>query len=159
MTEGNGQASAAVDPFAGVWRPWLDLWTEMLDHRSDWMQAVLAGSPADADPRQVRKRWLDALSKSIEAYLRTPAFLDAMRRNFDAMTALKTTSELAKREATRQAGMPYVEDIAGLYERLQTGQEALLARLAAIDQRLHALDQRFAALEKQVSESGGSSHS
>ncbi|MFO0867460.1 MAG: hypothetical protein U0935_00810 [Pirellulales bacterium] len=143
MSNGNGQA-AAHEATQAVLRPWLDFWTQMFEQRSDWMQVLMAGSPAQVDVQTLRKRWLDALTRSIDAYVRTPAFLESMRKNFDAMTALKTSSELAKRELSRQAGMPYVEDIAGLYERLQTSHEVVLARLTALDERLAAIERRLA---------------
>jgi len=142
MTNGNGQTVPAAEATQAVLRPWLDFWTQMFEQRSDWMQVMMAGAPAKMDLQTLRKRWLDALTKSIDAYVRTPAFLESMRKNFDAMTAIKTSSELAKREMSRQAGMPYVEDIAGLYERLQTSHDLVLARLATIDQRLASIERR-----------------
>jgi len=142
MTNDNGQTIPAVEATQAMLRPWMDFWTQMVDQRGDWMQTMMAGAPANMDLQTLRKRWLEALTKSIDAYVRTPAFLESMRRNFDAMTSMKTSSDLAKREVLRQAGMPYVEDIAGLYERLQTGQELLLDRLAAIDQRLAKIERR-----------------
>ncbi len=142
MTTGNGQPAPAADATQAVLRPWLEFWTQIFEQRADWMQVMMAGAPAKMDLQTLRKRWLEALTKSIEAYVRTPAFLESMRKNFDAMTAIKTSSELAKRELSRQAGMPYVEDIAGLYERLQTGHELVLARLTAIDERLAAIERR-----------------
>ena len=84
-----------------------------------------------------------AMTKSIEAYMRTPAFLESMRRNAEAMTATKVTSELAKREFARQSGMPHIEDISGLYDRLETAHEVLLGRLQSIEDRLEAIDKKL----------------
>lgn len=133
----------ALDATQQIVKPWLEFWTQMFDQRTDWMQMMAAGAPANVDLATMRKRWMEALTKSIDAYLRTPAFLESMRRNFDAVTALKGSSELAKREMTRQAGMPYVEDIAGLYERLQTGHDRVLERLEEINRRLAAIEERL----------------
>lgn len=133
----------AFDTAQELVKPWLDFWTQMFEQRSDWMQMMAAGAPANVDLQTLRKRWMEALTKSIDAYLRTPAFLESMRRNMETVTALKGSAELAKRELTRQAGMPYVEDIAGLYERLQTGHDQVLGRLEEIDRRLGAIERKL----------------
>lgn len=138
----NSQA-AAPDVMQPMWQPWLDFWGQMNEQRSDWVEMMLAGAPPNIDLPALRKRWLETLGKSLDAYLRSPPFLEGMKRNLDATTALKTTSELASREVTRQIGLPHVEDISGLYERLQTGQELLLARLSQIEQRLTSIESKF----------------
>lgn len=142
MSGDNGKAdSAGRDATQAMLQPWLEFWTQLVEQRSDWTQMMMCAAPPNVDFATMRKRWLEALSKSIDVYLRTPAFLDLMRRNMDNVVQMKTTADLAQREMSRQAGVPHVEDIAGLYERLQTGHELLLARLHDIEQRLGAIEQ------------------
>ncbi len=139
------RAYAGEDAMQAVMRPWLEYWTQLLEQRGDWAEMMLASAPPNVDLKTLQKRWLDTLSKSLDAYLRTPAFLESMRKNLDAMTAWKTTSDLAQREATRQAGMPHVEDISGLYERLQMAHEVTMEKLSEIDRRLADLERQVAA--------------
>jgi len=140
MSTTNGSPAMAPDALRPMWQPWLDFWGQMFEQRSDWVEMMLAGTPANVDPAILRKRWLEALGKSLDAYLRSPPFLDGMKRNLEAMTTMKSTSESASREVARQIGLPHVEDISGLYERLETGQELLLARLGQIEHRLTTIE-------------------
>ncbi len=42
------------------------------------------------DPQQIQRQWLDAVARSVEDFMRTPAFLEAMKRNLKVMTDAKT---------------------------------------------------------------------
>lgn len=140
MSDSNGDATRSVDATDAVVQPWVEYWMKLYEQNTQWTQALMAGVPPDVDPATVRKQWMGAMAKSIEAYMRTPAFLDCMRRNAEAMTATKTTSELVKREIARQSGIPHIEDISGLYDRLESAHEVLLKRLQSIEERLAAIE-------------------
>lgn len=143
MTADPKSATRADDPALAVMQPWLDYWTHFVEQRSDWAQMMMAATPPNVDLAQLRKRWLDTLTKSIDAYLRTPAFLDSMRRNLEATTALKSSTDAAQREASRQAGMPHVDDIAGLYERLEMCHAEQMEKLNTLERRLTTLEKRL----------------
>lgn len=142
--------STASDEADAVVKPWIDYWTKLFEQNSDWAKALMAGTPEKIDPTVIRKQWLDAMTKSIESYMRTPSFLEAMRQNSDAITATKVTSELAKLEAARQVGIPHIEDIHGLYVRLESANEALHERLKAIEERLAAIENSLDAKPKKA---------
>ena len=95
-----------------------------------------------SDPAALRQQYFDALAENLDQAMRTPAFLEGMRRNFEMLTQLKGTSEDVARDVARATGIPRVNDISGLFERLRIGQDAILARLAAIEERLTALEHR-----------------
>ena len=150
MSESNGQ-TGQDDGSQQVVQPWIDYWVKMVEQNSEWSQAMMAGTPENVDPSAVRRHWLDAMSQSIEGYMRTPTFLESMKRNSDAMAAAKTTSELAKLEAARQAGIPHIEDISGLYDRLETANELVLKRLESIESQLEAITKKLAEKPKKQS--------
>lgn len=149
MSDGSGQQKTAFDGTQTMIEPWMEYWMKMFEQNKEWTQTLMAGAPSDIDPLTLRKEWLGAMTKSIDAYMRTQTFLEAMRRNSDAMAASKVTTELAKREMARQAGMPHTEDISGLYDRLQTANEVVLQKLSAIEQRLDVIEKKIEAKPKK----------
>jgi hypothetical protein len=120
----------------------LDFWSKAVEQSVEQTQALLEGFRSAADPAALRRHWLDTLAKGLDTTMRSPAFLETMRRNLEMMTQLKCTSEDWARDVTRSTGIPRITDISGLFERLQIGQEAILARLAAIEQRLETLESK-----------------
>ena len=152
MSENNGNSGPLGDSTNAMVQPWVEYWMKLYEQNTEWTKALMAGVPPDVDPTTVRRQWTGAMTKSIEAYMRTPAFLESMRRNAEAMTATKVTSELAKREFARQSGIPHIEDISGLYDRLETAHEVLLGRLQSIEDRLEAIDKK---LNSKSSKSSG----
>ena len=143
MTVGNGQQTETQEANQEIVQPWIEYWRGLVEQNTQWTQALMAGAPQNVDPAMIRKQWLGAMSKSIEAYMRTPTFLEGMKRHSETMTATKVTSELAKLEIARQAGIPHIEDISGLYDRLETANEVVLQRLRTIDQRLEAIEKKL----------------
>ncbi len=151
MTEGDGQPTETPDANQQIVQPWIEYWLNLVEQNTQWTQSLMAGAPQNVDPAVIRQEWLGAMSKSIEAYMRTPTFLEGMKRHSETMTATKVTSELAKLEMARQAGIPHIEDISGLYDRLETANEVVLQRLHTIDQRLEAIEEK---LDSQLKKSG-----
>jgi hypothetical protein len=135
----NRETSGAIDP---VLRPLLDFWAEAFKAGAGQVQALVEGMAGAGDLGGLRKRWFEALSQSLDAYMRTPVFLEAMRRNFEVTTLLKGATEDVTQELARQAGVPRLPDISGLFERLRIGQEAILAKLSGIERRLKTLENR-----------------
>lgn len=132
---------AASVPTA-MFQAWTDLWGKYVEASTDYSRVLLdsAGGAEPADLESLRRRWLESLGKSMDSYMRTPAFLEQMRRHFEAMTAAKSNADDVAKEVARNVGFPHLDDIAGLFERLQIGQEAILNRLAAIERRLDAIE-------------------
>jgi hypothetical protein len=123
-----------------VLKPLLDFWSEWVEQSQQQTKVLLDGVKGAGDLAGLRRLWLESVGKSLEAYMRTPAFLEAMRRHFDVMTHFKSSAEDAARDFARATGMPRIDDISGLFERLQSGQLAILNRLTAIEQRLEVLE-------------------
>ncbi|MCA9151558.1 MAG: hypothetical protein KDA92_19735 [Planctomycetales bacterium] len=151
MTARNGdhvkEMAAAND---AIVQPWLDYWMKLFEQNSQWTQMLMAGMPPTMDFNQARQQWLKTMSTSLDGYLRSPAFLDAMRRTADMSTATKTNTDAMKLEVTRQIGIPHSEDIRGLFERLESAHELVMERLAAIEVRLSSMESKLTTKTKDT---------
>jgi hypothetical protein len=101
------------------------------------------------DPQQLQRRWLEILSKNIDGYLRSPAFLEAMQRNLKAMTDLKAFQDQIVQDFARHVGVPLASDIQGLFERLHSVEYSILGRLKAIEKRLATIESQLGVVESR----------
>jgi hypothetical protein len=120
----------------------LDFWSEALRLTAGQSQVLMRGLGEATDMETLRKRWLETLAESLDLYMRSPVFLETMKHHFEVLTQVQSTAEDLSRDFARSTGLPRINDISGLFERLQVAQEAVLARLSAIEERLEALETR-----------------
>lgn len=143
MAENNNKDNSAAKPADGAsWQPLMDFWTDCIEANNEQVKVLLDSMSGQADLGTLRQRWLESLASSFDSYMRTPAFLEGMRKQFEAVTAVKSTAEDLVQEFSRDTGVPRIQDISGLFERLKTTQDLILARLGAIEQRLGALEEK-----------------
>lgn len=135
-TKANPQSSMAADPVALM----TSFWTQWLEQSSRGTQALLEAMQVAGDPRHIQRRWLEAVSRSLDDFMRTPAFLELLKNNLKAVTDLKVQQDQAIQDTARQFGMPLAADITGLFERLHGIEETILGRLDAIEDRLKAIE-------------------
>ena len=115
-------------------------WTQWLEQSSRGTQALLEVMQTAGDPQQLQRRWLDAVSRSLEDFMRTPTFLELLKNNLKAVTDLKghaRPGHPGHRPPVRHAP---AKDITGLYERLHSTEQTILDRLTAIEERLKAIE-------------------
>jgi len=134
----NPNPSAVADPAAAI----SSFWAQWLEQSSQGTQALMEAMQTSLDPQQMQRRWLDALSRSFDDFMRSPAFLEMMKNNLKAVTDLKGMQNQIVEDTARQFGIPLVGDIAGLFERLQSTENTILNRLQAIEDRLKAIEQK-----------------
>ena len=71
-----------TNPLIALTAQWLETW--------HWATTQgTAGSPAKPfpyDPRQLRTRWLTDLTRTTDAYMRSPLFLELMQHGLGTMT-------------------------------------------------------------------------
>ena len=104
-------------------------WAQWLEQSSQGTQALLEVMQTAGDPQQIQRRWLDAVSRSLDDFMRTPAFLELMKNNLKAVTDLKGMQDQIVEDTARQFGMPLAGDITGLFERLHSTEQTILDRL------------------------------
>jgi len=136
------QARSANGPEV-FFQPLLGLWSEGLRQAASQTQFLLGSLGTNWDPQTLRQRWLETLMESLDQFLRSPVFLEGMRRHFETLVQWQASSEDWARDFARSTGWPRITDISGLFERMRIGQDALLAQLRDIEGRLEALEQRL----------------
>ena len=138
-TDTKSNASAApVDP-AGIMA---SFWTQWLEQSSRGTQALLEAMQVAGDPQNLQRRWLDAVSRSLEDFMRTPAFMEILKNNMKAVTDIKSFQDSIVQDTARQLGVPLTADITGLFERLHSTENTILKQLQAIEERLKVIENR-----------------
>jgi hypothetical protein len=123
--------------------PFAELWTGYLEQADAQSKAMLECFQSFGDPQQIQRRWLDALSKSLDSYMRSPAFLEGLQRNLRVMTDLKASQDQVVQDIAHQVGIPLASDIFGLFERLYSVERTILSRLKAIEDRLGTIETKL----------------
>jgi hypothetical protein len=114
--------------------PFTDFWSnifECVDTQNKLMLEFL--EPTD-EPQNLQKRWLEATSRAIDAYLRSPAFLRTMQTNMRTVTYFKTVQDQFMSQWARSLGLPLSGDIHELADRLRRLEGTLRSRLNAIEE-------------------------
>ena len=127
---------ATTDPSTMI----ASFWTQWLEQSSRGTQALLEVMQGAGDPQQLQRRWLDAMSRSLDDFMRTPTFLQLVGNNLKAVTDMKGMQDQVIQDTARHFGMPLAADITGLYERLHSTEQNIINRLQAIEERLKAIE-------------------
>jgi len=115
-TESKPNSSVAIDPSTVI----ASFWTQWLEQSSRGTQALLEAMQGVGDPQQLQRNWLDAVSRSLDDFMRTPTFLELLRNNLKAVTDLKGLQDQVVQDTARHFGLPLAADITGLFERLHS---------------------------------------
>ncbi len=139
-SEANGPVNPVTKPFAEFWQSYAEQWNA---NAKQFMEGI------DGSTSEVwRRKWLDAMSQSFDAYMRSPAFLEAMKHNFDGMIQAKQSVNDVSQEVARNSGIPTAGDISGLFERLHSIEDSIIARLSHIEQRIGAIEESVTEAKK-----------
>jgi hypothetical protein len=137
-TETKPNSSEAADPASVI----ASFWAQWLEQSTRGTQALLEVMQKAGDPQQIQRHWLDAVARSLDDFMRSPAFLEVLKNNLKAMTDLKGLQDQVIQDTARQLGMPLAADITGLFERLHSTEQKILGRLQAIEERLKAIENK-----------------
>jgi hypothetical protein len=138
------ETNGTFDP---VVQPFVDFWSEYVKQANDTTREFLEGIDDGSKIKTFQRRWFDTVSKSMDAYLRSHVFLQAMKQNTDAVVELKRQADDRSAEFARNANIPTASDISGLFERLHSIEEVILNRLGGIEERLQAIEHQIGAGE------------
>ena len=133
----DSQTNGAMEPLV---QPFIEFWTSYIRQANENTRQLVENFDGASDVKTWQRRWSDAVSRSMDAYLRSPMFLQAMKQNTDLMIKAKMQTDDLATEVARNANIPTAGDISGLFERLHTVEEAILQRMERIDQRLQAIE-------------------
>jgi len=137
---GEAKSNGTFDP---VFQPFVDFWSEYVKQANDTTRELLDGIDDQTNLKTLQRRWFDTVSKSADAYMRSPTFLQAMKHQADAAIKMKRQSDDLANEIARNVNIPTTGDISGLFERLHSVEEVILNRLSAIDTRLQAIEEKI----------------
>ncbi len=138
----NGSKQFSFDP---VVQPIVDFWSSYVKQADDVTRQMLEGLDDGSAFKNWQRRWTEAVSKSMDAYMRTPAFLEAMKNNTNAAVKMKMQADDLAKEMARNINLPTTGDISGLFERLHSVEEVILRRLTKIDERLQTVEKQLSA--------------
>ncbi|HEX4144129.1 MAG TPA: hypothetical protein VHY91_11405 [Pirellulales bacterium] len=136
MSQRSGPANG-VDSYV---QPYMDFWAGCFNRTAESARQMFENANGGPDPRALQQRWLEAMTQSIDAFLRSPVFLAAMKQNMDTAVKAKMQADDLTRELARNANVPTAADIAGLFERLRRVEDVILSRLADLESRFDAAD-------------------
>jgi hypothetical protein len=132
--------NGTIDP---VLKPFYDLWSDFYAKSNDATREFFEDVEEHTDVRSWQRRWSDAVATSADAFMRSPAFLRAMKQNTDTIVKAKQQLDGVSKEFARNANIPTTSDISGLFERLHSIEEVILARLGRIEDRLQVIEARI----------------
>ena len=89
---------------------------------------------------QLHNQGLASLSESLEGFMRTPAFLEALKQSLKRMIDLKLMQDQVAQTASQQTGLAMNADITSVFERVHNAEQAILKQLAVLDDRLKAIE-------------------
>jgi hypothetical protein len=126
--------------FDSMMQPFADFWASCQKQADDTTREYLKGLDGSTDVKEWQRRWFNAVSKSMDSYMRSPAFLHAMKHNTEFAIKAKRQSQDITAEIARNVNLPTATDISGLFERLHSVEEVILARLGRIEERLGTIE-------------------
>lgn len=132
----------ATTHFDPVIQPFVDYWSRYVEQANDATRELFDGIDGNIDAKTWQRQWFDAVSKSMDAYMRSPAFLQSMKQNMDLSIKAKRQADDFTAEVARNVNIPTASDISGLFERLHSVEEVILGRLGRIEERLTAIEQQ-----------------
>jgi hypothetical protein len=133
----NENKVADVEPIIG---PFVRFWSDYAEQTNQVYRQLFGGLEDGSGLKSWQRKWMDALSESADAYMRTPAFLQMMKQHNDAVVKLKSKSDDLASELARNANIPTAGDISGLFERLKCIEQTILDRLKSIEDRLGGIE-------------------
>jgi hypothetical protein len=141
MTAGNDQqgTSPGVDPAC----EFLEFWRNYFEQTAIQSRILLEGMSRGKSPDQMHAQWLGTLGEALDGFMRTPAFLEVLKQTLRRMVDLKLAQDQLTQSFAQQASLPMAADVTGVFERVNSAEQTILARLAQLDERLKAIEAKL----------------
>lgn len=135
--QGSGDAG---DP---SWQLFAQFWADYLRRVDESTRALLSQPATGGEERRESQAWLDAMSRCLDEFLRSPLFLGAMREHIAALVRArrKPPDDSNSAASPEDSNCPPPDPSAwgDLLVRLQQANRLVEERLSAVDQRMEAL--------------------
>ncbi len=135
-------------------QPFLDFWKGYLDRLDQPTRTLLETFTGTTDPRKLTPEMLEAASKSMEAYMRSPAFLQAMKQGIDKMIQTKRQMDALNPEIAAQLGLASGKEVRALTDRFNTFEQSLGSRLRDVEIRLAAMERKLREADSNAPDPG-----
>jgi len=132
----NEGVSSAADPA----RDFLEFWRNYFEQTAIQTRILVEGMQGGKSLDQLHHQGLASLSQSLDSFMRTPVFLEALKQSLKRMIDLKLMQDQVAQTVSQQTGLPLTADITGLFERVHSAEQTILKQLAALDDRLQAIE-------------------
>jgi len=132
----NNSVSSAADPA----RDFLEFWRNYFEQTAIQTRILLEGMQGGKSLDQLHTQGLESLSQSLDGFMRTPPFLEVLKQSLKSMIDLKQTQNQMSQSIVQQTGLPLAADVTGVFERVHSAEQTILARLAMLDDRLKAIE-------------------
>jgi hypothetical protein len=136
MSSSEANAPDPLAPLTGLWSGFF----ACLDSQNKLILECL--EPA-SDPLVLQKRWLEATSRAIDVYLRSPAFAQTMGSSLRTLADCKAIQDRLTSDWARQLGLPIASDMHELADRMRGVEGTLRSRLKAIEDRLADIERQL----------------
>ena len=126
--------------------PFTELWSGFFAYIDCQNQAILGCLEPIADPRILRKRWLETASRAFDDWFRSPAFLLGLEASLKTLIDAKAFQNDLMLNWWRQFGVPLASDVDELAERLPSTETLLVTHLRVIAERLSNIENELDAV-------------
>jgi len=126
-------------------RDFLEFWRNYFEQTAIQTRILLESMQGGEPLQQLHSQCLDSLSKSLEDFMRTPAFLEVLKQSFRRMIDLKLAQDKMTQSVAGGAGLPVPADVSGVFERVHSAEQRVLSHLTAIEDRLAAIEKAVGA--------------
>ena len=141
QSDNEGSAST-VDPA----RDFLEFWRNYFEQTAIQTRILLESMQGGKSLENLHGQWLDSLSRSLEDFMRTPAFLEVLKQSIRRMIDLKLAQDQQMTQSKAGgAGQPQAADVAGVFDRVRSAERTVLTRLTGIEDRLAAIEKAVCA--------------
>lgn len=123
-------------------KPFLDFWKGYLDRLDEPTRKLLETFTGTSDPSKFTPEMLEAASKSMEAYMRSPSFLQAMKQGIDKIIQTKRQMDALNPEIAAQLGLATANEFHQLADRFKHVEQSIGSRLRNIEIRLAAIERK-----------------
>ena len=122
---------------------YLEFWKNYFEQTAIQTRILLESVQGGKSLEQLHNQGLAALSQSLDSFMRTPVFLETLKQSIRWMIDIKLMQDQMVQTASQQAGLPMAADVAGVFERVHSAEQTIMAQLARLDERLQAIEKRM----------------
>ena len=121
-------------------REFLEFWKSYFEQTVIQTRILLEGTQGGKSLDQLHTQGLESLGQGLDGFMRTPAFLEVLKLSLKRMIDLKRMQDQMSQSIAQQTGLPLAVDVTGVFERVHSAEQTILARLGMLDDRLKAIE-------------------